>query len=133
MMMLSIKQQLYAICLVSSGALLTGCMTTTSLPDHKRPQHWGSSINPSHNFYQISQDMFRSEQPHAQLIPSLKKYNIQTIINLRSRDRDRDQSTFAGSSFNLVHIPMDTWSINREDLLNVMREIQRANNTISAS
>lgn len=119
-----IKQRLCAACLISSSVILMGCITTAPLPDHERPQHWGSAINQPHNFYQVSTDIFRSEQPSTQLLPDLKKYNIKTIINLRSRDED--QSTFAGSSYHLVHIPIDTWSINREDLLKVMREIQMA-------
>lgn len=114
----------YAAYPVLTSLLLTACMSTPPLPDQQRPQHWGTVINSSHNFHQISQNVFRSEQPNAQLLPDLEQYEIQTIINLRRRDRDH--AMLASSSYNLVHIPIDTWSIDREDLLKVMREIQIA-------
>lgn len=99
-------------------------MTTPTLPDDRRPSHWGKSIQRADNFYQISSFVFRSEQPEAEIIPLLKQHRIQTVINLRSRDQD--SKVLSNTDLNLVHIPIHTWAISREDLLKVMREIQRA-------
>ncbi len=62
---------------------VSGCMTTPALPDAERPQHWGQSMQPEHNFYQISETLFRSEQPDQDLVPSLKAQKID-VINLSS-------------------------------------------------
>ena len=107
-----------------SSLSLGGCMKYASVEQHQRPQHWGELISDTHNFYQISQNVFRSEQPSNELIPLLKKHQIGTVINLRARNEDakvlRDQP------FNLVHIPINTWSIDRNDLLEAMQTIQTA-------
>ena len=46
------------------------------------------------------------------------------IINLRSRNQDLKKLSNQG--FKLVHIPIHTWAIDREDLLKVMQQIQLA-------
>lgn len=104
--------------------LLNGCISTVALPKEQRPQTWGNVIQSSQNFYQISPDLFRSEQPSSALIGELKRYDIQTIINLRSRNPD--PMLLDQSQFNLIHIPIHTWAINPNDLLQVMRQIQNA-------
>lgn len=116
------KLQFLAILLTSS--LITGCVTSSTLPQEQRPQHWGALIQESSNFYQMSASVFRSEQPNAQLIPLLEKNQIDVVINLRSRDKD--SMTLAGQGFDLVHIPINTWAIDEHDLLKVMQNIQTA-------
>ncbi|MFW2078905.1 dual specificity protein phosphatase family protein [Acinetobacter sp. ULE_I010] len=103
---------------------LTACMTTQALPDHERPQNWGSMINKQHNLYQISPMLYRSEQPNSVFIPELKKNNIDVVINLRSRNKDK--MVLAEQNFKLVHIPINTWAMDRNDLLDVMKAIQTA-------
>ena len=119
----NMQKTLITVIFISSLSL-GGCMKHASLGEHQRPQHWGALISDTHNFYQISQNVFRSEQPSNELIPLLKKYQIATVINLRARNEDakvlRDQP------FNLVHIPINTWSIDRNDLLEAMQTIQTA-------
>ena len=103
---------------------VSGCMTTPALPDAERPQHWGQSMQPEHNFYQISETVFRSEQPDQDLVPSLKAQEIDVIINLRSHNQDLKKLSNQG--FKLVHIPIHKWAIDRDDLLKVMQQIQHA-------
>jgi len=117
-----IKRTVVAILLSSSS--LVGCMTSPTLSPEQRPQHWGTVLNPTDNFYQISEHVFRSEQPTAELIPQLKAHHINVVINLRSRNADLD--VLASSGFKLVHLPIHTWAMSREDLLQVMRQVQQA-------
>lgn len=119
-------KKIYLALFCSSTIFFTGCMTTATLPNEQRPQKWGTVINDSQNFYQISSSVFRSEQPHQQLATDLLKHDIDVVINLRSRDQDK--TVFADSAFKLVHIPINTWEMNRNDLLQVMREIKHAQN-----
>ena len=99
-------------------------MKSPALPNDQRPSTWGQSIDPQSNFYKISDTVYRSEQPHEALLPELKQNHIDKIINLRSSDSD--PLVFNDPSFQLIHIPINTWAINRDDLLKVMQEIQSA-------
>ena len=104
--------------------MVSGCITTPSLPKEQRPTHWAKELNHAENFYQISADVFRSEQPNANLASQIKEHQIDVVINLRNRDLDSTQ--LKDQNLKLIHIPINTWSINREDLLQVMFEIQQA-------
>ena len=112
------------VALLLSSSSLVGCITSPTLSSQQRPQHWGTMLNQRDNFYQISEHVFRSEQPTAELIPHLKAHNIDVVINLRSRNTDLN--VLASSDFKLVHIPIHTWAMSREDLLQVMQQIQQA-------
>ncbi len=103
---------------------LSGCIKTSTLSNEMRPQHWGTKLNQAHNFHQISSTVFRSEQPDQQLIPELKQHDIDVVINLRSRDQD--QKNLGHTQLNLIHVPINTWAINRNHLLEVMQHIQQA-------
>lgn len=118
------KSKLFLCGLIISTLNLTACMTTPALPADSRPQHWGSVLDRANNFYQVSADVFRSEQPNAEMIKQLQANDIDVVINLRSRDHDPKQLN--ADQFNLVHIPIHTWAMSREDLLAVMRQIQLA-------
>lgn len=122
-MIIKSKHLSFSILLVLS-LQLTGCMTTPTIAEDQRPQQWGKLVNKQHNFYQISQTVYRSEQPSAELIPELEKNHIDIVVNLRSRDKDK--LVLANQSFKLVHVPINTWAINRDDLLKVMQTIQTA-------
>ena len=109
---------------VLSIALLSGCMITDALPAAKRPSQWGTLLNTESNFYKISEVVYRSEQPNAELIPLLKENKIDIVINLRNRNKDK--TVLAKQPFQQVHIPINTWAIDRNDLLAVMQTIQKA-------
>ena len=121
---MKIKSKLLLCSLIVTTLNITACMTTSALPAESRPQHWGTLINQADNFYQISNDVFRSEQPNAEMVKQLQSHNIDVVINLRSQDHDPKQLNSA--EFKLVHIPIHTWAMSREDLLAVMRQIQLA-------
>lgn len=112
--------------ILSASVQLTACITTPALPDHERPQQWGTLVNQQHNFYRISDTVFRSEQPNAEIIPELRKHDIDVVINLRSRDKDK--TVLSQQNFQLVHVPIHTWALDRNDLLTVMKTIKTAKN-----
>lgn len=116
--------KLHFLAILLTSSMMTGCITSSALPQQQRPQQWGDLIQKSSNFYQMNDSVFRSEQPNAQLIPLLKKHQIDVVINLRSRDQDR--TTLAGKNLKLIHIPIHTWALDKYDLLKVMQNIQTA-------
>lgn len=103
---------------------ISGCITIPALPEHERPSHWGQVIHEQHNFYQISDVVYRSEQPNRTLAPLLKTHKIERVINLRSRHQD--PNILHQGNFELIHVPIHTWALDREDLLAVMKHIQTA-------
>lgn len=116
--------KLHFLAILLTSSMMTGCITSSALPQQQRPQQWGDLIQKSSNFYQMSDSIFRSEQPNAQLIPLLKEHQIDVVINLRSRDQD--STTLAGKNLKLIHIPIHTWALDKYDLLQVMQNIQTA-------
>lgn len=92
--------------------------------DVTRPTEWGDLIQKEYNFYQVSPFVFRSEQPSKNIIPLLKQHNIDVVINLRVSNKDK--KVFQDTQTKLVHIPVNTWSMSKEDLLKVMQSIQEA-------
>ena len=122
-MIIKSKHLSYSILLVIS-LQLTACMTTPTIAENQRPQQWGKLVNKQHNFYQISQTVYRSEQPSSEAISELQKNHIDIVVNLRNRDKDK--LVLANQPFKLVHIPINTWAIDRDDLLKVMQTIQTA-------
>jgi protein tyrosine/serine phosphatase len=119
----STMKNYYSFFIVSIFAL-AGCMTTPALPEYQRPAHWGQEIHQQYNFYQISNELYRSEQPSHELKPLLKQYDIDVVINLRSRDKDSE--ILDNENLKLRHIPIHTWAMQSEDLLKVMQLIQQA-------
>ncbi len=110
--------------LCSSVLIVNGCMTAPALPDHQRPEHWGNQLSAAHNFYQVSSWVYRSEQPSSALLPLLKQKNIKTVINLRTHDRD--SGILEGENTQVIHLPIRTWAMNREQLLGIMRYLKQA-------
>lgn len=121
--MLKSKGLRYSV-LLAISLQLTACMTTPTIAENERPQQWGKLVNKQHNFYQISQTVYRSEQPSTEAISELEKNRIDIVVNLRSRNKDK--FVLANQPFKLVHIPINTWAINRNDLLEIMQIIQTA-------
>lgn len=73
------KKVIPFLCMTCS-LMMTGCMTTPALPTDQRPTHWGTSLDQQYNFYQISPNVFRSEQPSHLFIPQLQQHQIQNIV-----------------------------------------------------
>lgn len=116
------KKVIPFLCMTCS-LMMTGCMTTPALPTDQRPTHWGTSLDQQYNFYQISPNVFRSEQPSHLFIPQLQQHQIQNIINLRQSKADF--KILDEKQYQLIHIPIRTWAINREDMLKVMQQIKQ--------
>ena len=115
------KHKIIILLLVSS---LSGCISTPTLSPDQRPAHWGTALNTTHNFYKISDTLYRSEQPNIELTPLLKQYDIQKVITLRSRNQTQELLNTHG--IDVIHHPIHTWALSREDLLAVMQHIQQA-------
>jgi protein-tyrosine phosphatase len=103
---------------------LTGCISTSAIEEAKRPHHWATLVNKNNNLYQISPNLYRSEQPLKQDLQQLHSLNITTVINLRSRNKDAVE--LAHTPIQLIHIPMNTWAIREQHVADVLWNIRQA-------
>lgn len=105
---------------------LTGCITAT--PISPRPSHWANELKADANFYQVSQDLYRSEQPIIDDVPAIHAQNIKTIINLR-QGKDNDDTQLFGNDITLIHEPLITWRVSPSDIARVLYAIERHQKT----
>lgn len=62
--------------------------------------------------------------PEQQLAALLQQHDIDVVINLRPKAADAESLQQHG--LQSVHLPIHTWAIDWEDLLQVMQQIQSA-------
>ncbi|MFU8925935.1 dual specificity protein phosphatase family protein [Acinetobacter puyangensis] len=117
-------KQTFILTSLLSLTLMTGCVQHPDLASEQRPEHWGRLLQQEQNLYQISDFLYRSEQPLHQQSQTLHQLGIDTIISLRSRNKTARE--FQDESFNIIHIPIHTWAIDREDVLVTMQAFKQA-------
>ena len=86
-----------------------------------------SNINSSpfpNNFYQVSNDIYRSEQPNLKQIVLLDKIGIKTIINLRLWHSDRDK--IANTGISEVWINLRAGNITDKKIIQILKTIKNS-------
>lgn len=89
-----------------------------------RPSIWATPINAKANLYQVTPQLYRSEQLLASDVNLLEANHIDTIVNLRFFDRDDDSERLANQGFKLVNFPLLTWSIKPKQLAKILIVIE---------
>jgi protein tyrosine/serine phosphatase len=90
-----------------------------------RAAEWAQAVagaeRPVENLYRITPTLYRSAQPRREDVPALQALGIKTVISFRSFNSDERafRGSSGGSGIDLVRVPIDTWSINDD-------EVQRA-------
>ena len=81
----------------------------------KRPAHWAKpvQVNGVANLHKVSDTLYRSAQPSAEGMKTLKAMGIETIVNLRSFHSDRDEIGDTGSAYE--HIYLKAWHPEEEE------------------
>ena len=104
--------------------LLANSCTTESV--RVRPGNWAQPVMGStlENFYRVSDDVYRSEQPQASDLPDLKALGIKTILSLRHYHHDAEEFEQAGIT--VVQHQMDAGSVSVPDLITVLRMLRSA-------
>lgn len=91
-----------------------------------RPADWAQPVIGSSlaNFYRISDDFYRSEQPTPADIPDLKRLGIRTVISLRHYHLDSRE--FERANIAAIQHEMDAGSVSVKDLVVVLRLFRSA-------
>ena len=76
------------------------------------------------NLYQVSEELYRSEQPDKKGFANLKKLGIQSVLNLRKYHTDDDEAK--GLNLNLYSYKMSAGNITEEDIEKCIRIIRMA-------
>ena len=76
------------------------------------------------NLYQVSEELYRSEQPNKKGFANLKKLGIQSVLNLRKYHTDDDEAK--GLNLNLYSYKMSAGNITEEDIEKCIRIIRMA-------
>ncbi len=86
-----------------------------------RPAHWAKPIQMEgvSNLHKISDTLYRSAQPSAEGMKTIKAMGIETIVDLRSFHSDRDKIGDAGLAYE--HIYMKAWHPEEEDVVRFLQ------------
>ncbi|ELA09364.1 hypothetical protein MOMA_03140 [Moraxella macacae 0408225] len=106
-------------------AVIVIAATACAIPPlpEPRPSHWAKLIEADSNFYQVDDQLFRSEQMLSEDINLLKSQNIHAIINLRYFNRDENEEQLNNKNFTLINHPLKTWAVTPEQLAKILLEI----------
>lgn len=89
-----------------------------------RPSHWATPVIGTglDNLYMVDEGVYRSEQPDDEKFVELAKAGITEVLNLREHHSDEDDAK--GSGLKLHHVPMRTWSISDQQIVQALRIIR---------
>jgi protein tyrosine phosphatase (PTP) superfamily phosphohydrolase (DUF442 family) len=91
-----------------------------------RPAEWAQPVVDTvlHNFYQVSPDLFRAEQPGAKCAQDLRIMGVRTIVCLR---KYHDDASLEGlGDFHVVRVSMAAGSVKRAEVLQALHAIREA-------
>jgi protein tyrosine phosphatase (PTP) superfamily phosphohydrolase (DUF442 family) len=95
--------------------------TSAALPGELRPPHWGTPLELAGvpNFYKISDELYRGEQPTAEGFKNLHALGICTIVNLRSFNSDRPG--IGSTPLGYEHITMKAWHPEDKEIVRFLQ------------
>jgi protein tyrosine/serine phosphatase len=87
----------------------------------QRPASWAEPIKLEgvHNFFKVSPELYRSEQPTALGFTNLKKLGIKTVVSLRAFHTDMPLLKDTGLQYE--HLYMKTWHIEEKDAVKFLK------------
>ncbi len=99
----------------------------TSALIEERPVAWASPLSKHGvpNLHQVDDGLYRSAQPSARGMKELKAMGVETIINLRSFNSDRDEIGDTGLGYE--HIYMKAWHPERKEVVRFLQIVGNDN------
>ncbi len=94
-----------------------------------RPVAWAQpvALTGVPNLYNISDALYRSAQPTAKGMKTLKQMGIETVVNLRSFHSDRDEIGNTGLAYE--HIYMKAWHPERKEIVRFLQIVTNPKRT----
>lgn len=93
-----------------------------------RPSAWATPTNRPglSNLFKVSTVLYRGAQPEAEGFKQLEAMGVKTVINLR--DFHDDSKLLAGTSLRYVHIPINTLTLDTNEVVRFMNAVTDTNN-----
>ncbi len=115
---------LLAAVLASTLGGAAGAQSPASAAIPTRPAAWAAPIalDGVPNLHRVTEVLFRSAQPEKGGFKSLARtLGIKTVVSLRAFHSDRKLA--AGNDLSLISVPINTWDIDRPDIVQALAEI----------
>ena len=103
--------------------LFPACTTAKTNP---RPEKWAQPVASTvlKNWYMITPDLYRSEQPNRRGFEEIHAQGIRSIVNLRNDHTD--VKLIEGLGFTLIAVPMTASDFTEEDIIRALKAIRDA-------
>jgi len=95
--------------------------------DGARPKEWAVpvALDGAPNLHRVEEKFFRSAQPDAQGFKGLSAaHGVRTVISLRAFNSDEPLAR--GLDLKLLRVRINTWNIEREDVVAALQHLRRA-------
>jgi protein tyrosine/serine phosphatase len=92
----------------------------------ERPKEWATplALEGAPNLHQVEKNFFRSAQPNATGFKGLSTtHGVRTVVSLRAFNSD--EALARGLDLKLVRIRINTWNIEREDVVAALQNLRR--------
>jgi protein tyrosine/serine phosphatase len=106
--------------------LMIACLVCSAQSVRVRPVDWAQPVIGSKlgNFYQVSTNLYRSEQPGEKDMEMLQQFGIKSILNLREHHNDTNETT--KTALTHYRVEMNAGSINKEAVRQALAIIKNA-------
>ncbi len=103
--------------------IVPACTSAKTVP---RPEKWAQPVASTvlKNWYMVTPDVYRSEQPDRKGFEEIRAQGIRTIINLRG-DHSDDQLV-QGLDLTVIAVPMTAGGFSEEDIVKALKAIRDA-------
>jgi protein tyrosine phosphatase (PTP) superfamily phosphohydrolase (DUF442 family) len=124
----AVTNTLAALCIagIASPGIARSVPRTLQTPT-ARPSNWAQPIRLEGvpNLHRINRRLYRSAQPKSVGFSGLaRKLGIRTIVNLRTLHSD--DSLAQGTGIALVRVPVRTWDIREDRVIEALHQVRRA-------
>lgn len=105
--------------------VFSGCSSNQTITQN-RPSEWSGKlkVNTLENLYKVDDNLYRSEQPNPSDMKALEQFGVKTVLNLRRAQDDNREAK--NTSLTLHHLPINTFKMSYEELLQSVRIIRSA-------
>lgn len=107
-----------------------GYEKATPLPQSERPLTWAQPLTESKigNFYKVTDGIYRGDRPTAEDLKELQTRGIKTLLDLETFHTDRYVIAESKTNFKFLHVRMNPWDIDDEDIVTALDILTDKNN-----
>jgi protein tyrosine/serine phosphatase len=107
-----------------------GHETSTPVPQSERPLTWAQPLTESKigNFHKVTDGVYRGDRPTAEDLKELQTRGIKTLLDLETFHTDRYVIAESKTNFKFLHVRMNAWDIDDEDIVTALDILTDKNN-----